>query len=150
MLERTSSKQWKAKLPDGRRYFQIISVIKGLYLKYIKNLYDSMMRWQLSLKTGKDLNRHFSKKRYIDSHTQEPWCSLSLPRPSLFLSFSCSLSIFVELTARNLYRLLSSLLTIPINLKKFYAGLSAVTVTEIQDWIYWKALGSFSNKKSMK
>ena len=49
-------------------------------------------------------------------------------------SVSRSLSLSLELTARNLYRFLSSLLTIPVNLKKkFYAGLSAITVTEIQD-----------------
>jgi len=49
----------------GRKYLQIIYVIRVLYAAYIKNFYNSTMeRKKINLKKwAKDLNRHFSKEK---------------------------------------------------------------------------------------
>jgi len=45
----------KVKISNWGKHLQII---RDLYLEYIKNSYNSLMKRQLNFKMGKDLNRH--------------------------------------------------------------------------------------------
>ena len=58
----TTLRKCKDSSPNGRRYLQIIFLIRGLYLEYIRSSYSSIIRQIIQLKGARDLNRHFSEK----------------------------------------------------------------------------------------
>jgi len=51
-----------------------------------------MIKWQLNLKTGKDLNRHFSKKDIPIANIHRNHGAVSLSPPLFSLSLSLSLT----------------------------------------------------------
>ena len=45
MLPRTPSRKQKDSSQNGINYFQIIYLTKDMYPEYIKNFYNSIIRW---------------------------------------------------------------------------------------------------------
>lgn len=62
----------------GRRYLQVIYLIKDGYQEHIKNSYNSMMKWQTTqLKIGKRFQQIFTKDIWM-VHEHLKRCSTSL------------------------------------------------------------------------
>lgn len=57
------SKKWKDNWQNGRTYLQIINLIRGLYLEYIKNTYSPKMRQETQLKISKVFEQTFHIQR---------------------------------------------------------------------------------------
>ena len=48
-------------LQNGRKFLQIIDLIKDSYLEYVKNSYDSVTKTHPTKKQVENLSRHFSR-----------------------------------------------------------------------------------------
>lgn len=64
-------RKWKDNPHNGKRFLQILHLIRSLYLEYIKNSILFKTQWPNFQKQGKNLNRHFPKKIYEWSKANE-------------------------------------------------------------------------------
>ena len=64
-------RKWKDNPHNGKRFLQIVHLIRSLYLEYIKNSILFKTQWPNFQKQAKNLNRHFPKKVYEWSKANE-------------------------------------------------------------------------------